>query len=158
MGSLNKVQLIGRLGAKPEMKYLDSGKELATFSMATSERFKNSKGENQERTEWHKIVAFGRLAEICVEYLSKGSLVFIEGRLQTRSWEDKGGKTNYITEIVCLNLQMLDSKNSRAREEEPEDNNIAPEDAPVEEGSEEPDNSIDPMGEEVDEDGDSIPF
>jgi single-strand DNA-binding protein len=149
MGSLNKVMLIGRLGAKPEMKYLDSGKELATFSIATSERFKDSEGEDQEKTTWHKIVAFGRLAEICTEFLDKGSLAYVEGRLQTRQWEDRNGNKQYTTEVVALNLQMLDSKASRNNnvdrskepEEAPGDNIDEPEEAPIEEEPEEMDDS-----------------
>ncbi len=105
--SVNKVILIGRLGADPEIRYTADGQPVATFRIATSERWTDKNGQRQERTEWHRIVAFGRLAEICGEYLSKGRQVYIEGRLQTRSYEDRDGVKRYITEIVAQNMQML---------------------------------------------------
>ena len=92
MSSLNKVMLICRLGKDPEVRYTQSGTAVASFSAATSEKFKNKTGEWEERTEWHNIVLWGRTAEVAGEYLNKGSLVFIEGRLQTRKWQDKEGK------------------------------------------------------------------
>lgn len=109
MSGLNKVQLIGRLGRDPEMKYMDSGKAIANFTLATDESYKNNDGDKVERTEWHKLVMFGKVAEIAGEYLKKGSLVYIEGKLQTRSY-DKDGETKYVTEIVGQNLVMLGSK------------------------------------------------
>ncbi|NPB09654.1 MAG: single-stranded DNA-binding protein [Thermodesulfobacteria bacterium] len=105
--SVNKVILIGRLGADPEIRYTADGQPVATFRMATSERWTDKNGQRQERTEWHRIVAFGRLAEICGEYLAKGRLVYIEGRLQTRSYEDRDGIKRFVTEIVAQNMQML---------------------------------------------------
>ncbi len=105
--SVNKVILIGRLGADPEIRYTADGQPVATFRIATSERWTDKNGQRQERTEWHRIVAFGRLAEICGEYLSKGRQVYIEGRLQTRSYEDRDGVKRYVTEIVAQNMQML---------------------------------------------------
>jgi single-strand DNA-binding protein len=112
MAGVNKVILIGRLGKDPEVKYLESGQAIANFSIATSEEWKDKgSGEKKERVEWHRIVAFGRLGEICGEYLHKGSLIFIEGRLQTRSWE-KDNVTRYVTEIVASNMQMLERKSS----------------------------------------------
>ncbi|MBW1714032.1 MAG: single-stranded DNA-binding protein, partial [Deltaproteobacteria bacterium] len=97
---INKVILIGNLGADPEMRYTAGGTPVANFRLATSERFKDASGEWQERTEWHRVVFFGRTAEVCGEYLTKGRQVYVEGRLQTRSWEDKEGQTRYTTEIV----------------------------------------------------------
>ena len=112
MSSLNKAQIIGRLGQDPEVRYTQSNTAVATLNIATSERYKDSNGEQQTKTEWHKVVAWGRLAEICQQYLTKGSLVYIEGPIQTRSWEDKQGEKRYTTEIKALSMQMLDSKGS----------------------------------------------
>ena len=102
--------LIGRLGQDPEVRYTQSNTAVANFSLATNERYKDRNGENQERTEWHRIVAWGRTAEVCQEYLNKGSLVYIEGPIQTREWEDKDGQKKYTTEIKALTMQMLDSR------------------------------------------------
>lgn len=110
MSSLNKAMLIGRLGQDPEVRYTQSNTAVATLSVATSERFKDSNGESQERTEWHRVVAWGRLAEICQQYLKKGSQVYIEGPIQTRKWDDKDGQTRYTTEIKALQMTMLDSR------------------------------------------------
>lgn len=110
MSSLNKAMIIGRLGQDPEVRYTQSNTAVANMSIATSERFKDSMGEWKERTEWHRVVAWGRTAEICQEYLKKGSLVYIEGPIQTRKWEDKEGQTRYTTEIKALTMTMLDSK------------------------------------------------
>jgi len=107
MAGINKVILIGRLGADPEIRYTNSGMSVANFSLATSTNWVNKSGEREERTDWHKIVAFGRLGEICGEYLNKGKQVYVEGRLQTRSWEDKDGNKRKTTEVVALQLQML---------------------------------------------------
>jgi single-strand DNA-binding protein len=107
MASVNKVILVGHLGADPEVRYTPSGRAVANFSLATTERFTNKEGEKEERTEWHRIVAWARLGEICGEYLTKGSQVYIEGRLQTRSWEDRDGNKRYTTEIVAQVMQML---------------------------------------------------
>jgi single-strand DNA-binding protein len=107
MASVNKVILVGHLGSDPEVRYTPSGKAVANFSLATTERFTNKEGEKEERTEWHKIVAWARLGEICGEYLTKGSQVYIEGRLQTRNWEDRDGNKRYTTEIVAQAMQML---------------------------------------------------
>jgi len=106
--SVNKVILIGNLGKDPEVKYTPSGTAMAKFSLATNERYKDKNGEMQERTEWHNIVAWQRTAEIAGEYLKKGRSVYIEGRIQTRSWEDKqSGQKKYMTEIVASNLVLL---------------------------------------------------
>ncbi len=107
MAGVNKVILIGNLGANPEVKFLSSGTQVANFRMATTENRVNRSGEKTTVTEWHRIVAFGRLAEICGEYLSKGKQVYIEGRLRTRSWEDKDGNRRWITEITATQMQML---------------------------------------------------
>lgn len=112
MSSLNKAMIIGRLGQDPEVRYTQSNTAVANMSIATSERYKDSQGEWQERTEWHRVVAWGRTAEICQEYLKKGSQVYIEGPIQTRKWEDKDGQTRYTTEIKALTMTMLDSKGS----------------------------------------------
>ena len=107
---LNKVMLIGNLGADPEVKYSASGTPIASFNLATSDNRKNKDGEWEDRTEWHKIVMFGRQAEICKDYLKKGSKIFLDGRLQTRSWDDQSGQKRYLTEVVGNNMVMLDSK------------------------------------------------
>ncbi len=104
--------LIGRLGQDPEVRYTQSNTAVATLSVATSERYKDGNGEYQEKTEWHRVVAWGRLAEICQQYLHKGSLVYIEGPLQTRQWEDNQGQKRYTTEVKALQMTMLDSKGS----------------------------------------------
>ncbi|NTV03233.1 MAG: single-stranded DNA-binding protein [Chlorobiaceae bacterium] len=107
---LNKVMLIGHLGNDPERRETASGQVVVNFTLATSENFKDSAGNPQERTEWHRIVVWGRLADICSQYLKKGRQVYIEGRLQTRSWDDsKTGEKKYTTEIVCSDMQMLGS-------------------------------------------------
>ena len=108
---VNKVILIGNLGRDPEVRYSPSGSAVANVTLATSESWKDkNSGEKQEKTEWHRVVFFGRLAEIAGEYLKKGSQVFVEGRLQTRKWQDKEGKDRYTTEIVANEMQMLGSR------------------------------------------------
>jgi single-strand DNA-binding protein len=111
-GSVNKVILIGNLGRDPEVRYTPNGLAVANITIATSEVWKDKQsGENQERTEWHRVALYSRLAEITGEYLRKGSKVYIEGRLQTRKWQDKNtGQDRYTTEIIADSLQMLDSK------------------------------------------------
>lgn len=111
---INKVILIGNLGADPEMRYTPQGAAVCTFNMATNETWTDTAGEKQERTEWHRIVAWRRLAEFCSEYLKKGSKIYVEGRLQTRSWEDQNGVKRYATEIVARDIQMLDSRGATA--------------------------------------------
>ncbi len=107
---VNKAILIGNLGADPEMRYTQSGSAVANFNIATTENWVKD-GNKEERTEWHRIVAFARLGEICGEYLSKGSKVYIEGRIQTRQWDDKNGNKRYTTEIVARDMKMLSPKN-----------------------------------------------
>lgn len=111
MAGINKAILIGNLGKDPEVRYTPDGTAVANFSIATSEQWKDkATGEKREKTEWHRIVAFRRLGEICGEYLSKGRQVYIEGRIQTRDWEDKDGNKRYTTEIVADKMQMLGSR------------------------------------------------
>ena len=112
MAGVNKVILVGNLGADPEIRYTPSGTAVANFRLATSETRTNKEGQKETKTEWHRIVTFGKLAEICGEYLSKGKQVYIEGRIQTRSWDDKDGNKKYMTEIVANTMQMLGGKDS----------------------------------------------
>jgi single-strand DNA-binding protein len=107
--SVNKVILVGRLGQNPEVRYTPSGAAVANFSIATSENWVAKGGQKQERTEWHRIVVWGKLAELCNQYLSKGRQVYIEGRLQTREWQDKAGQTKYTTEVQAQTVQFLGS-------------------------------------------------
>lgn len=110
MSGVNKVIIVGRLGADPEHKTLPSGSNVCNMSVATSEKFKNKEGELKETTEWHRVVAFNKIADLCNEYLSKGKQVYLEGKLQTRSWEDKDGNKKYTTEILALQVQFLSPK------------------------------------------------
>ena len=110
MASLNKVILIGNLGADPEMKYTPAGRAVVNFRMATTRQWNTQDGERREETEWHRIVAFSKLAEICGQYLKKGTQVYVEGRLQTRSWEDQSGTKRYMTEIVANEMLMLSAR------------------------------------------------
>ena len=110
MASVNKVILIGNLGADPEVRYLPSGDAVTNIRIATTDTWKDKSGEKQEHTEWHRIAFFGKLAEIAGEYLKKGSQVYVEGSLRTRKWQDKEGKERYTTEIVADRMQMLGSR------------------------------------------------
>ena len=113
MAGINKAILIGRLGSDPEVRYTPSGVAVANFNIATSEEWKDKdSGEKKERTEWHRIVAWSKLGEICGEYLSKGRQVYIEGRIQTRSWEDRDGNKRYTTEIVAADVQFLGGRDA----------------------------------------------
>jgi single-strand DNA-binding protein len=108
---LNKVTLIGRLGADPEVRYMPSGGAVANITLATNFRWKDKQsGEKKESTEWHRVVFFNRLAEIAGEYLKKGGQVYVEGRLQTRKWQDQNGQDRYTTEIIATEMNMLDSR------------------------------------------------
>ena len=109
---INKAIIVGNLGANPEMRQTQTGSSVTNFNVATSEQWTDKDGQKQEQTEWHRIVAFGRLGEICGEYLQKGSKVYVEGRLQTRQWQDQSGNTKYTTEIVAREMKMLDSRQS----------------------------------------------
>jgi single-strand DNA-binding protein len=116
--SLNKVMLIGNLGKDPELRYTTSGVAVASFTLATNESWKDQEGNTQERTEWHNIVAWRKLAEICGEWLKKGRRVYIEGRIQTRSYDDKNtGQKRYVTEIVADDMIMLDGGGGRGASE-----------------------------------------
>jgi single-strand DNA-binding protein len=110
MRSLNKVMLIGNLGADPEIRSLTSGQPVATLRIATNETWQDKQGGRQEKTEWHRVVAFGRLAEIVRDYVKKGQKIYIEGRIQTRNWQDQQGQTKYMTEIVAQSLLMLSGR------------------------------------------------
>lgn len=124
---VNKVILIGRLGADPEIRYTPSGAEVATFRMATTETWTNKNGEKEERTDWHRVVAWRGLAKICGEYLNKGKLVYIEGKIRTRSWEDREGNKKYITEIEATEMRMLGGAGEASRRtKEPEAENSPP--------------------------------
>jgi len=105
--SVNKVILVGRLGQNPEVRYTPSGAAVANFSVATNESWTDKSGQKQERTEWHRVVVWGKLAELCNNYLQKGRQVYLEGRLQTRQWQDKDGQTKYTTEIQAQTVQFL---------------------------------------------------
>lgn len=114
---MNRVLLVGHLGGDPESKAIQGG-HLCYFSLATKESWKNQSGVAQEKTEWHKVIVFGKLAEVCLKYLQKGSRALVEGKLQTRSWEDQQGQKRYQTEIVATSVTFLDNK--KQQEEEPE--------------------------------------
>ena len=110
---INKAILVGRLGRDPEVRYTTSGTPVANFSLATDEFWNDQSGERQRRTEWHRIVVWSRLAEICEKYLRKGSLIYIEGRIQTQEWDDRDGNRRRTTEIVAREMKMLDSRSDR---------------------------------------------
>lgn len=118
MAGINKVILVGNLGKDPEVRTLESGAVVAKFPLATTESYRNKNGERVETTEWHNIVIWRGLAEIAEKYLRKGSRVFVEGKIRTRSWEDKDGNKKYITEIEADNMMMLDTKSTSSRPEE----------------------------------------
>ncbi len=108
MRGVNKVILVGNLGADPEVRYSSNGTPVTTFRIATNESWLNKDtGEREQRTQWHRIVAFGKLGEICAEYLRKGRQVYVEGKLRTRSWEDRDGNRRWVTEVVATNVVML---------------------------------------------------
>src|SRR5690349_12204183 len=108
--SVNKVILVGRLGRDPETRYTGGGQAVANFSVATDESYKDRNGERQKRTEWHRITAWGKLAEICQQYLKKGTMVYIEGRIQSREWQDKEGQKRTSFDIVANTMKMLSSR------------------------------------------------
>jgi single-strand DNA-binding protein len=118
-GGVNKVILIGNLGADPEVRFTPGGQAVANFRVATNESWNDKNGQKQERTEWHRIVVWGKLAELCGEYLKKGRQAYVEGRLQTREWTDKEGKKNYTTEIVANTVQFLGGGAGRGAEGSP---------------------------------------
>lgn len=112
MASVNKVILVGRLGKDPETRYMPNGDAVTNITLATSETWKDKNGEKQEKTEWHRVTFYRKLAEIAGEYLKKGSMAYVEGRLETRKWTDKAGVEKYTTEIIANEMQMLSSRNS----------------------------------------------
>ncbi len=116
MLGVNKVILVGNLGADPEVRYSSTGTAVANFRIATSENWTNKEGERVSRTEWHRVVAFGKLGEICAEYLSKGRQVYVEGRLRSRSWEDKEGTKRWVTEVTATNIVMLGAAGEQIKE------------------------------------------
>ncbi len=126
MRSLNRVQLIGNLGKNPEVRYTANGSAVANFSLATNESWVGKDGQKNERTEWHNIVAWGKLGEICGEYLAKGRQIYIEGKLTTRSWEDRDGNKRYTTEIKAENMIMLGGQGGEERTSAPGPANEAP--------------------------------
>ncbi len=126
MASVNKVILIGNLGKDPEVRYLPSGDAVANISIATTETWKDKGGEKQEKTEWHRVSMFSKLAEIAGEYLKKGSQVYIEGRLETRKWTDKEGHERYSTEIRADRMQMLGSRSGGSERMAPPDDDTTP--------------------------------
>ena len=134
MRGVNKVILIGNLGRDPEIRYTTSGQSVANFPIATTEVGGSKEGERQEYTEWHRIVAWGRLAEICGEYLTKGKTVYIEGSLRTRSWEDKEGNKRWTTEVVARDLQMLSPSQAKP-EQKAELSEDKPDDFSIDDGA-----------------------
>jgi single-strand DNA-binding protein len=117
MASVNKVILVGNLGRDPEVRYMPDGGAITNVSIATTDTWKDKSGEKQEKTEWHRVVFFSKLAEIAGEYLKKGSQVYVEGRLQTRKWQDKDGVEKYTTEIVADRMQMLGGRSGMGMSE-----------------------------------------
>ena len=110
---LNKVQMTGRLGADPEMRLTPQGHAVTTFRVASNRSWRSAEGESQEDTEWFRVVAWNKLAEVCNQYLAKGARVYVEGRLQTRQWQDQDGQTRYSTEVIASDMIMLDIRGSR---------------------------------------------
>lgn len=124
---VNKVFLVGRLGRDPETKYTGSGQAVANFSLATEESFKDRNGERQKRTEWHKVVAWGKLAEIAQQYLKRGSLVFVEGKIQSREWQDRQDRKHTAFEIVAESFRMFDGKGEAQQKAAPAPPSSSPE-------------------------------
>ena len=120
--SLNKAMLIGRLGKDPELTYTNTGTAKCKFSMATSEKYKDQQGQQQERTQWHNIVVWGKLAEICGKYLAKGRQAYVEGRIENRSWDDRAGNKRYITEVVAKEVTFLGDRGDAQRGPAPHQN------------------------------------
>jgi single-strand DNA-binding protein len=151
MAGVNKVILVGNLGADPEVRFTPSGQAVANFRIATSENWTDKNGQKQERTEWHRIVVWGKLGELCGEYLAKGRQCYVEGRLQTREWTDKEGKKNYTTEVVASNVTFLggrDSAGAGARNGNRPSRNGSEDFGPPPPGMDEP-NGASPMEEDI---------
>ncbi|MDT8364400.1 MAG: single-stranded DNA-binding protein [Nitrosomonas sp.] len=151
MASLNKVMLIGNLGRDPETRYMPSGDAMANLNIATTDTWKDKTGEKQERTEWHRVVIFGKLAEIAGEYLRKGSPIYIEGRLQTRKWTDKSNVERYTTEIVADRMQMLGGRSGGTHQDSPGDHESA-------QGGHASNKNASPAGTGFDDMEDDVPF
>lgn len=126
MASVNKAILIGNLGRDPEVRYMPNGDAVANMNLATTENWKDKNGEKQEKTEWHRVVMYGKVAEIAGEYLKKGSSVYFEGRIQTRKWTNKEGQERYTTEIVADRMQMLGSRSGGSSQPMPDETGAAP--------------------------------
>jgi len=153
---INKVILVGNLGKDPEIRYVPNGGAVANLNIATSESWKDkTTGEKQERTEWHRVVFFGKLAEIANEYLKKGAQIYVEGRLQTRKWQDKGGQDRYTTEIVGSELQMLGGRGAGGAAEGPPDTSFEAPSGASDRRESAPPSSPTKGGEDFDDD---IPF
>jgi single-strand DNA-binding protein len=140
---VNKVILIGNLGRDPELRYTQSGQAVANFTLATTESWNKREGGREERTEWHRIVAWGRTAELCAQYLSKGRTVYVEGRLQTREWENREGQKQKSTEIVALTVQFLGSPRGAGQ------GGGAPSVGGSDSGSQEPGDDGPPQGDDI---------
>ena len=158
MASVNKVILIGNLGADPEMRYMPSGDAVANLRIATTDTWKDKSGEKQERTEWHRVVFFSRQAEICGEYLKKGSSVYVEGSLQTRKWQNKEGQDQYTTEIRGDRMQMLGSRSSGSNSFEVVDRDSNPAPSRQQAGEKEKSQAKPAGGSGFDDLEDDIPF
>jgi single-strand DNA-binding protein len=154
MASVNKVILIGNLGADPEVRYMPSGDAVANLRIATTENWKDKNGEKQEKTEWHRVSFFGRQAEICGEYLKKGSAIYVEGSLQTRKWQNKEGQDQYTTEIRGDRMQMLGGRGG-SNSFEVVDNDRG---APAMQSSAADSGSSRPAGSSIQDMDDDIPF
>jgi len=126
-GSANKVILVGHVGAKPEVRYTNTGAAVANFNLATNEAWTDNDGNKQERTDWHRIVAWRQLAELCEQYVDKGSLLYVEGKLQTRNWEDKNGVKRFTTEVVADTLTMLGGRGEFTQKKKTETKETPPE-------------------------------
>lgn len=138
MSGVNKVIIVGRLGNDPELKHTQGGQAVARLSVATSENWTDKSGQKQERTEWHRVVVWGKLGELCGKYLSKGRQVYVEGRLQTRSWEDNQGQKKYSTEIVATTVQFLGAAGESSAGSNSSYNQEAPSSGPMSMGGNEP--------------------
>jgi single-strand DNA-binding protein len=131
MPSVNKVILLGNLGRDPELRFMPNGDAVCNFSIATTDSWKDKAGEKQERTEWHNIVMYRKLAEIAGEYLKKGSSIYVEGRLQTRKWQTKEGQDRYTTEVIADSMQMLGGRSSASQGDRSSDDNFSQASSPV---------------------------
>jgi single-strand DNA-binding protein len=140
MSGVNKVILIGNLGANPELRYTQGQQAVANLRLATTERWTDKSGQKQEATEWHRVVVWGRQAEICGQYLTKGRQVFVEGRIRTRQWQDQQGQKRFTTEIVAQNVQMLGGRGERPTEDA--EATVPPEEAVREDFTGGPDDDI----------------